>query len=338
MDLINKLVNLAIWGVIGFFGLGLLGLYLDAKKAREQAPVVDPPQGQGEVQSSPVASAQIQPSPQPPPDPVVPAAAVVVVNDDRPAPNVFSVADFHICIQFSESFSGTVSVFKARKLVKRKIRAISEAAAELMMGAYGSEVFELPPATLTPKFDFEAAVLATEELGIQFIKELLTPKAKGVAPALPSQTPKQTPLPAPDPVRTERALALLRAEMEEPKATPTQTRIEAPMQERGTMVRQSRRPTQSITVGRVIEFGMRAMLFQAGSKGERSGKTFEATIECADGACVSLRGVRLQELFTQEGIVVGDEVEIASLGKTQVTVDGESKYRNEFVVKVRQKA
>lgn len=265
----------------------------------------------------------------------------LLAAEPRSTQHLRSVADFHITVQFSDSFTATVSVFKEEKVVRRKIRAISMAAGELMRTLYLRESFDLPDVKLENGRTYEDAVLDTETLGIRFIEDLLSPKA-----------PQYFKIPPPpvvvgvgsndvsksvqaDPEATARALAILRGEAASSDGSiENAASTDTCAQSSHATVRVEQKPARrarAITVGKLLEAGMRNMLFQTNN----TGPTFEALIECDDGEFTSLRGVRLQELFKENGIEVGDHIEVVSLGRTQVTIPGgESKFRNEYQVKV----
>lgn len=250
-----------------------------------------------------------------------------------------SVADKHVLVVFNDNFTASVSSHPAENLVRRKLRAIKAPAAELMKHLYLKEVFDLPDVELTPGVTFEQAVLDTEAIGKQFIEELLSakePQYFQFAPALAKSNAISTPV---DPAEAARALALLRvavhaAEDQSPAA------VVPAVPEGQTRVVQSKRRTQEITTGVVADFGMKKMFFQSKIKTQpdKPGETFEVIIDLGNGEQAALRGVVLQEKFREQDVRVGDHVEIHSLGKTKVTIDGETKNRNEFEVKILERA
>lgn len=277
---------------------------------------------------------------------LVPAAAVMPAAPVAAAATPRTIADFHVLVQFSDSFTASVSVHKAEQIVRRKMRAISEPAAQLMRSLYLKESFDLPDVKLGDGVTYEDAILNTESVGMRFIQELLSTKGpqEFVLPAQPVATGVGTPdpfkAPVVDPEQAARSLAMLRGEAAA-VANVAETAPSATPQSAPATVRVSgqgiKRTAKAFAVGRVLEFGYRVMQFQSGKDGStgREGKTFEAVIECDNGDCVSHRGVRLEELFKENGVKVGDRVEVVSLGRTRVTLaDGEPKFRNEFNVRV----
>lgn len=262
-----------------------------------------------------------------------------------------TLADFHVCVQFSDSFTASVSVHKKEKVVRRKIRAISESAGELMRTLYLRESFDLPDVRLENGVTYEDAILDTETVGMRFIEDLLSNKSpqyfRCVPPAVvvgAGSNDVFKPALAADPETTARSIAILRGDIavaEGIRNDAVAKEAVPAMQASAAQVQQkTKREARAFTVGRVIEFGMRKMMFNTDAQGKAGnpGTTFEAMIECENGECVSLRGVRLEELFKEHQVILGDHVEVISLGRTRVTVGNETKARNEFELKVLQRA
>lgn len=260
------------------------------------------------------------------------------------------IANYHASVIFSDDFSASIAVFKTTGLVRRKVRAISAAASMLMLELYTRDTFELPDLTLSDTVTLDKIVLDTEAIGIRFIEDLLKkkdPKYFGLSGNLltpntqlaePQQSGsgeivKQLP---PDETKEQalaRSLALLRGSM----ASVDQTVAIAPA-EMKTGVVVTKRESKGTVVGRIQTMGMRDIPPTNGKKGYA---TFEATLLQNDGQHVSFRGVRLNELFVENGVKEGDLVEIQSLGRTKVAATQEDErptYRNEFLVKVLENA
>lgn len=246
-----------------------------------------------------------------------------------------SIADCHVNVVFNDSFTASVALHSREGLVRRKMRAVSEAAGTLMRDTYGRETWELPDFQLQGGLTIEDAILDTERLGVRFLKGLLS----GTSPA--RDAPTNTPVPASEEAVGPRALAILRADDEGTRVTESQP---APPPAEMTTTMRVRRAPGEVTRGIVVECGHRALIWQGGSRrnGEQ-GTTFEAILEVEDGSTASFRGVRLQEQFAQHEVYVGDLVEITSLGRTKVDIRGdkgtvERGMRNEFQVKVLERA
>jgi hypothetical protein len=253
----------------------------------------------------------------------------VATRDESLVKGLQKIADRHVCIQFNACFSASVSLYRQDARASRKIRATSNAAGILMRSLYLRESFDLPDVSLENGVSFDDVVVDTETQGMRFIEDLLSNSGAGYfsETKLPSRVTDSKDQQAPaDMEATARALAILRGEMAavqpgnlaDSVAEVGKTEIQPAQQ------RSSRKPN-GVTTGRVVEYGMRKLLFSSG------GESFEATLECRGGDFVSFRGVRLQEKFVEHQVQIGDEVEIHSLGKTQV---GEKKSRNEYEVKV----
>lgn len=262
-----------------------------------------------------------------------------------------TLADFHVCVQFSDSFTASVSVHKAEKVARRKLRAVSTAAGALMRTLYLRESFDLPDVKLENGVTYEDAILDTETIGMRFIEDLLSKKSPQYFRCAPPSVVVGAgsndvfkPALVVDPETTARSLAILRGDIAvaEGIRNDAVAKEAAPaMQASDAQVQQKiKRTARAFTVGRVIEFGMRKMMFNTDAQGKAGnpGTTFEAMIECENAECVSLRGVRLEELFKEHQVSTGDHVEIISLGRTRVTIGNETKARNEFELKVLQRA
>jgi hypothetical protein len=262
-----------------------------------------------------------------------------------------TLADFHVCVQFSDSFTASVSVHKAEKVARRKLRAVSTAAGALMRTLYLRESFDLPDVKLENGVTYEDAILDTETVGMRFIEDLISKKSPQYFRCAPPSVVVGAgsndlfkPALVVDPETTARSLAILRGDIAvaEGIRNDAVAKEAAPaMQASDAQVQQKiKRTARAFTVGRVIEFGMRKMMFNTNAQGKAGnpGTTFEAMIECENAECVSLRGVRLEELFKEHQVSTGDHVEIISLGRTRVTIGNETKARNEFELKVLQRA
>jgi len=251
-------------------------------------------------------------------------------------PGLRSIADCHVNVVFNDSFTASVALHSQESLVRRKMRAVSEAAGDLMRDTYGRETWDLPDYRLTGSLTLEDAIVDTEKVGTAFLTALLVKeKATALSPPAPAN------MSASQEAGAARALAILRSdESGTPESAPPTA---APPEEVVTTMR-VRRPPGEITRGVVIECGHRALLWQGRAKrnGEQ-GTTFEAILEIEDGSTASFRGVRLQEQFAQHDVHIGDFIEVTSLGRTKVDIRGEKGnveqgMRNEFQVKVLERA
>jgi len=252
-------------------------------------------------------------------------------------PGLRSIADYHVNVVFNDSFTASVALHSREGLVRRKMRAVSEAAGTLMRDTYGRETWDLSDYQLEGSLTLEDAILDTERLGVKFLKGLLS----STGPS-PENVPPNSPASATDEATYSRANALLRAEDPAPsgsaKAAPA-----TPPPEVATTVRVRRGPGE-VTRGIVVECGYRALIWQGGHRRSgQQGTTFEAILEVDDGSTASFRGVRLQEQFSQHDVHVGDLIEITSLGRTKVDIRGdegsvERGMRNEFQVRVLERA
>jgi hypothetical protein len=320
-------LEIALGLAFGLFALPFIALAEGFKYLRKsltnsgsalpaQSPVTHPVATQAAVPTNAVAPqiavASIQPAPQ---------------AMQSAAGNPWVVSDYIVNVKFNDAFSASVSVFNSKKVAIRKLRAISPASAILMRNIYGREGFDLPDFQITNGRTVEDAVLETEQIGMKFIEDLLgKPASYFQATPTGSQLEDKT---ISDPETTARALAILRGELADEK-TPAQ-RVqpsEPPAGADAAQQRRYKRKAIGITKGVVTEMGMRKMLFKGGAS------TFEATIHRDDGEFVSFRGVRLNELFQENGVKPGDKVEIEALGTTTVDVGDEKRTRNEFKVKI----
>ena len=263
-------------------------------------------------------------------------------NGDEKSPQI-SYADFHVNLRFNDEFSSSISFFKKEKIVKRRIRAISEASHGLMLSK-GMAYYDLPNLINFDCALVDAAVEDTENLGSKFIEQLIAQKieSKNLQQHVPQvvHTPQvvhasqavQTPqvVHAPQAVHTPQLTQVPQPRLE---PTPMVQRNSLPAEPVAMQKLQANRQTETTTVGRVAEMGMRKMLFGSANN-KREGETFETAIELRDGGFVSHRGVRLQEIFRENQIRVGDHVEIRSLGKSQVKIGDSNSLRNEYSVKV----
>lgn len=321
------------------------GIMFDINKPQTVTPSVDVKQAETEVlqPASPVATQQartslIEPGPQ---------ERRTATRGGIAADHVFKIADFHVQIVFNNDFGGTVSVYGADNLVRRKIRAKSQAAATLMLNVYQSETFSLPDLQLTNELSTDMAIVQTEQDGIAFLEELLSPKDPSFFEAANKRLPNTFDLPRPiEPDSAVFALAVLRGEAVAPTepakemSRTTASSAEANNTAGGT-ISQAKRASKGSVTGKVVELGMRNSLFGGWNKGggqsgvrKEAGQVFETTIEMYDGTKVSRRGVRLQELFAENEIRLGDMVEIEMLEGTQVNHGENRGMRNEYKLRV----
>ncbi|ABD71963.1 hypothetical protein Rfer_4276 (plasmid) [Rhodoferax ferrireducens T118] len=360
MKLIETIVGLLVAIVMGVFlaiGYAVKGLSWVAKTAfsTESSPPGLPGTGD-EEETTPTGGEHAKASPIPV-DPTIPLAPAPanpsperrIAVGPRTASTLRTVADFHVSVQFSDSFTASVSVYKNENMARRKIRAISPAAVELMRTLYLRESFDLPDVNLVNGVTYEDAVLDTESIGIKFIEDLLSskgPRYFNLAPPAvvvgPGTKDVYKPAPVADPEASARALAILRGELAGSEGAKHEAAVNEPAASSShatvKVEQKPKRPARAFTVGRVVEFGMRKMMFQSNGGTGDGDAVFEALIDC-EGECTSLRGVRLQELFTENNVSTGDSVEIISLGRTRVTLaGGEQKFRNEFQLKVLERA
>lgn len=260
------------------------------------------------------------------------------------------IASYHIAVVFSDDFSANISVFKRTGQVRRKVRAVSGASSVLMRQLYARDSFELPDLTLSDSLTVEKVLLDTEAIGIQFIEDLLAKKdpqyfaLQGKVLEPNTGTPSTVKADSgavvlklqPDETQEEqvaRSAALLRGSM----ASADKPLTIAPVDVK-TSVSVTKREAKGIVTGTIQTMGLRDIPPTSGKKGYA---TFEATLLQGDGLHVSFRGVRLNELFVENGVKVGDLVEIQSLGRTKVAAaeeDGRPTYRNEYLVKVLESA
>lgn len=252
---------------------------------------------------------------------------------------LLQVADFHVTVKFSDSFAATVSVHKSQKLVKRKMRAISTASATLLKSIWLKDSWDMGDIALNHETSFERALLQTEEEGIKMIRAILEVREPQYLSDLDMFRDRyKTGMPMPpvpavfDAKATNLALAVLRADSAAPQAVTGIQFTESPEQVNAVAKSTDRRKSEEIIEGTVTSAELRNMTFGAGAK---PAPVFEVTIQSADGELHSKRGIRLQELFVQHEVKVGDHIRVECLGKTKVDSQGSAPgqrptTRNEF--------
>jgi hypothetical protein len=251
---------------------------------------------------------------------------------------IANIADFHITVRFSESFAATVSIYKAQKLVRRKMRAISPPASTLMKSTWLTDVWAMRDISLADGMTYEKALQQTEEDGIAMIKEMLGISGpqylSSMAAFQAKHAGKSVALPPVviDEIATNRALAILRKDAAVAPVTGIQFTEKSnslpPVQEVRASENQVKRSAETDIEGKVVFAEMRKML-------NADAIVFEVTIETEGGESYSHRGVRLQEIFKDLNVEVGDFIRLRALGRTSVAG---GKARNEFEVKLLKKA
>lgn len=323
-----------------FFGLIMIAiaaiawlpakLWLFAKRAATKAREIS------KAHAAAVKAASASASPNeikaPNPEPVFSAAPVL-------ADFIAKIADIHFTVRFNESFAATVSVYKAEKVVRRKMRAISAPASTLMKNTWLTDVWAMRDLPLLDDMTYERALQQTEEDGIEMIREMLGISGpqylSSIAAFQAKHSGKSFAIPpvVVDEAATQKAIAVLRKDVNFTPVTGIQfTEKPAPMEKPPAEVkvteRQRKRSAQSDIEGKVVFAEMRKMM-------TADAVVFEVTIETPDGESHSHRGVRLQEIFKELGVEVGDYIHLRALGRT--IVDG-GKARNEFEVEILNKA
>lgn len=257
----------------------------------------------------------------------------------------YDVADYYVSIIFNDSFTASVGIFEKHGIAKRRLRAIDSAAVKLMNKEHQGESYNFPDYRFSGPDGVENALQDTERLGVRFIEELLKlePRPSKVlgevcsAPLVPSSVTNGTR----QATSSGGVEANVRQFGREPPPAPGAATSPPPIKA-AAEAKVSRTPVGTAT-GEVIDMGMRKLLkYDSGQGNDRGGANscFEAVLQCDDGETRSYRGVRLEEHFAEQGVQLHDRIEIQSLGRTLVSIHGEErgKYRNEFVVKVLQRA
>lgn len=241
------------------------------------------------------------------------------------------VATQHMSIVFSSDFTCTLSVFRERGVAKRRMRAVTGAASSMMQQKYRRDHWDLPDFCFGDALNLEDAVLDTEKQGGAFLAELLRlePPAAPVEPIPTAFAPSVSRDPE---EATRRALAILQV-ASEPLIGKTADAHPVPIAKQSVRV-------GARTQGVVVEFGMRKVIATTVGSVVREPEalTFELILQTGSGQ-VSFRGIRLQELFSENEVAIGDLLEITVLGKSEVQVgEGLKRKRNEYHMRVLQRA
>lgn len=261
--------------------------------------------------------------------PLLPLVLHERTNVDASLPGV---ADQHLQLRFNESFSASVSFYRAENLVRGKLRAISPAAAQVMREAYGSDRFDLPCITLAGS-PVEDVIESFTRSGIALIRTLLKQPNTDQVPTANegATTAKAIPEEA-----VAQALKILMREMHgTPKAetnndgVQTAHAVSGPAMATEVKDLQVKRSTHSTYTGVVLGHGNRKSSFGSGSP------AFELTLQQSNGEDITLSGVRLRELVAENEVHLGDRVEVKSLGKIQLPNNIK---RNEYELRVLERA
>lgn len=257
------------------------------------------------------------------------------------AASIPEIADEYQLIVFNQSFNASLGIYKKSGRVKRVIRPTTAAAEQLLKQRYNLTRWNLADMTTSSSLSLEDVFLFTEEEGNNAIQEFL--KADG--PQFQSQIQRLRAtmdrnaalISAVVPAEVgDRAVVALNggaatAVATAPVAVAEQVASTVPVVAPVAEVVRAKKPDRSKMAdikGTVIAAEKRDM-------GEFA--TFEAAIRSdEDGQSASFRGVRLQEIFQEQNIGVGDRVHLVSLEPTKV--DGSAKTRNEYQVTVLERA
>jgi hypothetical protein len=312
MHLFKAIGNVLLTCIIAVIGLMMVPYYLLGLGKR--APK--------ETQSTEPEAAQSFPKIEDP----VSTQSTIVEREFDPIPSSSSaldqIADVHIRVWFSDSFAATVSIHKKQNLVKRKMRAISAPASTLLKNIWLRDSWDMGDIRLTPETTIERALLQTEEEGEKMIREILAVKEPQYLSALDmfrSRYKAENPMPTSpaeyDAEATNLALAALRTDSARPKAVTGLQFTDVQEKPKAEAKSTDRRQSEEIIEGRVMSAEQRSMTFSGGTT---PAPVFEVTIQDAHGELHSKRGIRLQELFVQHQVVVGDHIRLECLGKTKV--------------------